>query len=68
MYIIVLIGHLKLWFLAAGKPIKFEKVKNPTKEQIDDLHQKFLIQLEEVFEMHKHNYVNNPEETYLQFV
>lgn len=54
--------------ILAGKPIEVEKVENPTQEQIDNLHVKFMQRLEEIFEKHKHKYVDNPEKTFLEFI
>lgn len=47
-------------FSTVGKPIDVERVKNPTKEQIDDLHQKFKESLLELFNEEKHKYVQDP--------
>lgn len=39
-----------------GKPIDVEKMSNPTQEDIDKLHQKYLDCLKELFEEHKTQY------------
>lgn len=53
---------------AAGNPIEVSKVDNPTKEQVNELHCEFVQKLEEVFEKNKHHFVQNPEESFLEFV
>lgn len=39
-----------------GAPILVKKVENPTKEQIDELHRKYVDKLTELFEEHKEKY------------
>lgn len=43
-----------------GKPIKFEKNETPTKEEIDELHTKYLTSLTELFNCHKSKYAADP--------
>ncbi|KAK7089933.1 2-acylglycerol O-acyltransferase 2-like [Littorina saxatilis] len=39
-----------------GKPIDIEKVNEPTKEQVDELHERYVTELTELFEAHKLDY------------
>ncbi|KAF2880666.1 hypothetical protein ILUMI_25505 [Ignelater luminosus] len=48
-----------------GTPIDVEKVEDPTQEQIDSLHATFIKHLTDLFEEHKHKYLEKPEETFL---
>ncbi|KAJ9596075.1 hypothetical protein L9F63_012743, partial [Diploptera punctata] len=52
-------------FTVVGKPIPVEKVPEPTKAQIDEVHKKFTEELKELFESKKYEYISNPETTYL---
>lgn len=52
-------------FTVVGKPIPIEKVPEPTKEQINAIHEKFTEELIELFESKKHDYVSNPETIHL---
>ena len=36
-----------------GKPIDVDKVPEPTKEQVDELHERYMAALTELFEAHK---------------
>ncbi|XP_073978557.1 uncharacterized protein isoform X2 [Rhodnius prolixus] len=51
--------------MVVGKPIVVEKVINPTKNEINDLHERFIQELIALFEEHKHKYVPNPEKSHL---
>lgn len=44
-----------------GAPLEAEHTNTPTKKQIDDLHEKFIIALIQLFEDHKHKYLKNAE-------
>lgn len=44
-----------------GAPIVTEKVESPTVEDIDTLHAKFCTELVQLFETHKHKYLENAE-------
>lgn len=41
---------------SVGKPIQVEKVENPTTQQVDELHQKYIDELIKLFDEHKENY------------
>lgn len=53
--------HSFIFFFSVGKPIPVEKVENPTKENIDALHGKFIEELQNLFETNKHKYLENPD-------
>lgn len=36
-------------------------VKNPTKEEINELHRKFMDSITELFNTEKHKYIRNPD-------
>lgn len=44
------------------------KTDNPTKEQIEEIHKVFIEKLVEIFEKHKHKFIKNPENTFIEFV
>lgn len=44
-----------------GAPIDTVKTENPTNEEINDMHQKFIIALEKLFEDHKVKYLKNSD-------
>lgn len=51
-----------------GAPIDVEKVSKPSKDKIDELHGKFMKELEKLFNEHKIKYLKNPQETQLEMV
>ena len=53
--------------LAVGKPIHVDKTEEPSTEQIDDLHQRYIQSLQELFETHKEEYGVN-EKQHLQII
>jgi hypothetical protein len=42
--------------VVVGKPIPVQKVESPTQEQIDELHNKYINALTELFEANKKQY------------
>lgn len=50
-----------------GRPIKVEKKKKPTTEELDVLHQLYMDELSNLFEEHKGNY-GVDKDTHLNFV
>jgi len=46
--------------LAVGSPIHVERNENPTQEDIDDLHKKYVDALVTLFESHKDQYASDP--------
>jgi 2-acylglycerol O-acyltransferase 2 len=49
-----------------GTPIEVTKLENPTEEQIQELHDKFVQSLVALFEEYKHKYLENPEDQHLE--
>lgn len=52
---------------SVGKPIKVEKKHNPSQEEVDHLHKKYMEELCALFEEHKLKY-NVPEDKHLSFI
>jgi 2-acylglycerol O-acyltransferase 2 len=53
-------------FSLVGTPIEVTKLGNPTNEQIQELHDKFVQSLVALFEEYKHKYLENPEDQHLE--
>lgn len=51
-----------------GTPINLTKIISPTQQDIDDLHQIFLVELEKLFNQHKSKYLKNHENINLEFL
>ncbi|KAK1134840.1 hypothetical protein K0M31_007609 [Melipona bicolor] len=49
-------------------PMDLPKIEEPTKEQIDEYHGKFIEHMVDFFEKEKHKYVENADSVYLEFV
>ena len=45
-----------------GKAIEVEKVENPTNEEIDSLHAKFVQELKDLFDLHKDKFLEKPDD------
>jgi 2-acylglycerol O-acyltransferase 2 len=54
-------------FISVGKPISVIKNENPSQQEVDELHQKFINELTVLFEEHKHNYLDNADGVHLIF-
>lgn len=50
-----------------GRPIQVVKREEPTAEELDDLHQRYMDELSQLFEEHKGNY-GVPEDVHLTFI
>ncbi|NXY81605.1 MOGT2 acyltransferase, partial [Alcedo cyanopectus] len=50
-----------------GKPIPVKRKQRPSKEEVDQVHQKYLNELSKLFEEHKAKY-NIPEDRHLEFI
>lgn len=50
-----------MFYFLVGQPIKVEKIDNPTQEEVDGLHEKFIEHLTGMFEEHKHKYLQNAD-------
>ena len=48
-----------------GTPIEVEKRENPTSEEIDLVHEKFVDGLVRLFEKYKNEFLENPQEVLL---
>ncbi len=48
-------------YTVVGKPIDVKKVENPTKQQIEELHELYISELEKLFDEHKGKYLKNKE-------
>ncbi|XP_045467427.1 2-acylglycerol O-acyltransferase 1-like [Harmonia axyridis] len=63
-----IVPHRRPVNVVVGHPIPVEKIENPTPSQIDDLHQKFIEAIMNIFETHKFTYLENPEDAHLKLV
>ncbi|KAJ8946387.1 hypothetical protein NQ318_011793 [Aromia moschata] len=45
-----------------GQPLEVPKIENPTREEVELYHEKFVAKLVEMFEEQKYNYLEKPEE------
>lgn len=54
--------------LLVGEPMHLEKIEEPTQEQVDDVHAKFVRKLIDLFEKEKKKYLDNPENVQLTVV
>ncbi|XP_014468412.1 PREDICTED: 2-acylglycerol O-acyltransferase 1-like [Dinoponera quadriceps] len=52
--------------VVVGSPMELPKIAEPTAEQINEHHSKFVQNLIELFETQKHNYVKDPEKVVLE--
>lgn len=43
-------------------------MEEPTEDEVDDLHKRFIEELVSLFENHKHQYVENAENTKLEIL
>lgn len=48
-----------------GAPIEVEKIPKPSKEEIEELHGRYMMELEKLFNEHKAKYIKNSEEIQL---
>jgi 2-acylglycerol O-acyltransferase 2 len=49
-----------------GIPVEVTKLENPTNEQIEELHDKFVQALVALFDEYKYKYFENPEGQHLE--
>ncbi|XP_053165821.1 2-acylglycerol O-acyltransferase 2 [Hemicordylus capensis] len=54
-------------YTVVGRAIKVEKKHNPSEEEVDELHEKYVEELSKLFEEHKLKY-NVPEDKHLSFI
>ncbi|CAD1480619.1 unnamed protein product [Heterotrigona itama] len=55
-------------FSPVGSPMELPKIEEPTVEQIDEYHGKFIEHVVDFFEKEKHKYVENADSVRLEFV
>ncbi|XP_074033438.1 2-acylglycerol O-acyltransferase 1 isoform X2 [Leptinotarsa decemlineata] len=51
-----------------GRPLDVPKIENPSHEQVEEYHRKFMQSLTDMFEEQKYNYLENPEEKKLEIL
>ncbi|KAM3837605.1 2-acylglycerol O-acyltransferase 2-A-like [Vipera latastei] len=61
------IPYQKPIFTVVGKPIQVGKKHNPSQDEVDELHKRYLEELCKLFEDHKLKY-NVPEDKHLSFI
>lgn len=57
-----------LVYFVDGTPIDAPKTELPTAEQINEVQQKIMAQLQELFEKYKYSYLDDPENAKLVFL
>ena len=50
-------------FFLVGSPITVEKRTNPSREEVDALHNLYLLRLTELFDVHKQEHSDYPDAT-----
>lgn len=55
-------------FILVGSPMELPKIDHPTPEQIDEYHEKFIKHLIDLFESHKHKYIENADSVSLELM
>ncbi|XP_034174495.1 2-acylglycerol O-acyltransferase 2-A [Osmia lignaria lignaria] len=63
-----IIARRKPVTVVVGSPMEVPKIPEPTKEQIDEYHEKFIKKLVELFETHKHKYIENADSIHLELL
>ena len=63
-----LIIFIIFFFVPVGSPMDLPKIEEPTREQINEYHGKFVEHLVDFFEKEKHKYVENADTVHLEFV
>lgn len=54
--------------VVVGSPIEVPKIEEPTTEQINEYHEKFIEQLCDLFEKNKHKYIENADSVFLEIL
>ncbi|KAK9302948.1 hypothetical protein QLX08_005215 [Tetragonisca angustula] len=54
--------------VVVGSPMELPKIEEPTEEQVNEYHGKFIEHMVDFFEKEKHKYVENAEKVHLEFV
>ncbi|KAK9506774.1 hypothetical protein O3M35_008649 [Rhynocoris fuscipes] len=60
-----LLPYNKPIHMVVGKPISVEKVENPSRDQVNKLHQTFIEEMSNLFDTHKTKYIPNPSKVQL---
>lgn len=47
-------------FLPVGTPLEVEKTENPTEDQINTIHERFITSLKDLFDVEKGKYLEDP--------
>nr|CAD7450344.1 unnamed protein product [Timema bartmani] len=53
-------------FTVVGRPMEVEKIPDPSRQQVDEVHQRFTDHLLAFFEAEKHKYVKESDKTVLE--
>ncbi|KAK1134839.1 hypothetical protein K0M31_007608 [Melipona bicolor] len=67
-YCMSFIPHRTPVTVVVGSPMDLPKIEEPTEEQINEYHEKFVEHLVNFFEKEKHKYVENADSVHLEFV
>ncbi|CAL7934122.1 unnamed protein product [Xylocopa violacea] len=54
--------------VVVGAPLKIPKIEEPTNEEINEYHQKFIDSVVKTFEAEKHKYIENADSVHIEFV
>ncbi|CAD1470029.1 unnamed protein product [Heterotrigona itama] len=54
--------------VVVGSPMDLPKIEEPTVEQIDEYHGKFIEHVVDFFEKEKHKYIENADSVHLEFI
>lgn len=57
---------LIIYYFAVGRPIEFEKIENPSKEEVEKLHKRFCDELIKFFEEEKYKYLKNAKDIQME--
>lgn len=60
--------NIFIFHFSVGEPIHVKKIEKPTQEDIDDLHQKFIKRIEDLFESQKENYLKGNDKITLEII
>lgn len=63
-----IIPHRKPVTVVVGSPLDVPKIQEPTIEQINEYHEKFIKHMVDLFETQKHNYIKNAESVKLELL
>ncbi|XP_033362247.1 2-acylglycerol O-acyltransferase 1-like [Bombus vosnesenskii] len=67
-YTFGLIPRRKPITVVVGSPMELPKIEEPTREQVEEYHEKFVKHLEKFFENEKYKYIENADSVHLEFV